>query len=302
MDQNMKFGREALLASVSFLVLLALAMTPETAWLAVWLLPFPMIVFHVIGQKWVSVGLACILAIFLFLLGLGIASVFCALGAYFIGWVMGESIRNSDSPYMPLVTGTLVVIMLVLVLLALVHWSGYDVFTVLSHQTDVWLKQEQTMFGMDAKAAGDIATSVNAWIRLMFPSVLCTLSFFVATLNLILSRFMFHNSHLKQKPVLLTWRLPNSVVLAYVLSLTVVLFGWGKDTGTWWQMANNVAFMAGLFIGIQGIAFVWRSLQSTRIRYLVLFLMIVAASVKFIGSIYILIGLFDSMNRVRRAR
>lgn len=302
MDHNAKFGREAVLASVSFIVLLLMAMNPQSAWLAVWLLPVPIIVFHVIGQRRMSVGLACVIAVFLFILGLGITSLLCALGAYFIGWVMGESIRNSDSPYLPLITGTLVVVMLILVLLALVHWSGYDIYTLLSQETNVWLKQEQLMFGLDAAAAGQMATEIGQWIHLMIPSILCTLAFLVATLNLLLARAMVGAKKLAMKPILLSWRLPNSVILVYVLSLTMVLFGWGKDLPVWWQMANNLAFIAGLFIGIQGIAVVWRRLQNTRIRYLVLVLMILAASVKLIGSIYILIGLFDSMNRVKRAR
>jgi Predicted membrane protein (DUF2232) len=302
MDQNIKFGRESLLASASFFILLAMSMDLHFSWLALWLLPFPIIVFQVIQQRWMSVGLACVIAVFLILTGLGIASLFCALGVYFMAWVMGESIRNSDSPFMPLITGTLVVVMMILVLLALVHWSGIDVFSLIAKQTDVLMKQQQGMFRIDAATASRLTTEMSQWIHLMIPSIICSMAFLIATVNLLLARALVTAKKFDLKPILLSWRLPNSVILAYVLSLTVVLFGWGNDSPTWWQMANNIVFLAGLFIGIQGLAHVWRRVQTVRARYFILFLMVVLASIKIVGSIYILIGLYDSMNSVRRAR
>lgn len=302
MDHNLKFGREALVASVSFCILLALASDPTVALIVLWLVPFPIIVFQAIGQKYVSIGLACVIAVFLFLLGFGLTAVLCAFGIYFIGWVMGESIRNADSPYMPLITGSLVIIMLILVLLALVYMSGFDILSAIMQEIDLGMKGEQSIFGMDARSAAQLAADFKQSVHMMFPAILCIMAFLIAAVNLLLARVAVQSKTMVLRPLLLTWRLPSSAITIYVVSLVIVLFGWGKDQGLWWQMANNILLLTGFFLGIQGIAFLWRLVQGFAGRKILLILLFVLAGVQIVGSVYVLLGLFDAINYSRRAQ
>lgn len=290
-------GREGAAAGLAFLILAALSALPQFSLLVVWLLPMPLIVFTVLRMRFVPPILAAVAGACLLAVGFGWSALLFALGIYFLGWVMGESIMKSDSPYAPLITGTLVLLMLELVLLALIRWSGTDIFAALTNQITLSLQQDQKLLGLSQLSTPDMITTAVQWVRMMMPGLLTIFAFLLATLNLLLARLLLGQKAGPRKPLLSTWRLPNSVVTVYVLALTFGLFGGLKSQPVFWQMINNVMFLAGFLIGIQGVAFIWRRIKERRGGYVWLVLLLLAASIQLVGDIYILIGLFDSVRK-----
>ena len=303
MNQENRYGREALVAGVVFVILAAISVIPLFTLWVVWLMPIPLIVFTVLNKPKIPPLLAVLSAGCLLLSGFGWSAFMFGLGIYFMGWVVGESLRKAESPYSPIIVGTLVMVMLEMVLLALIRFSGVDIFSSLSQQISAALTRDHTqtqLLHLDAQQVQQLAADTTAWIRMMMPSLIVVFAFLFSALNFLLSRSILTGEQAVRQPLLSTWRLPNSVVGVYVLALTFLMFGLLKDQPFWWQTVQNVVFLAGFFLGIQGIAYLWRKLRQSPGRYVWLTLLILGSSLRIVGDVYILLGLIDSANRVRR--
>lgn len=300
MNHSSWFGREATAAGLVFIVLAALTVLPQFALIAVWLLPMPLIVFTVLKARIVTPFLALAAGGSLLAVGFGWSALLFALGIYFIGWVMGESIASSESPYMPLITGTLVLVMLELVLLALVRFSGTDIYSALTSQINQSLQQDAALFKVNQASLPAIVKSAVDWVRMMIPGLLVVFAFLWAAVNLLLARLILGEKAGPRKPLLSTWRLPNSIVVVYVIALIFAMFGGFKNYSVFAQLVNNTMFLAGFFIGIQGLAFIWRKIGQRKTRYVWLVLLLIASTFRIVGDLFVLIGLFDSVRTTRR--
>lgn len=299
MNEGGQFSREARTAAVVFFVLLGMTLVPPFTLLTAWLLPVPLIVFWRLGHRRAAMVLTGIVALALWAGGMGLAGVFMALGVGFVSYVMAESMRTVESPFAAIITGALVFIMMELVVLALIRWSGVDIFDALVHDLADSLRQQQGMMGLDDAAVRTLAADVAQWIRLMFPSVISVVSVLLAGVNLVAARWLLRH-RIAPKPLLSAVRLPSSVVLVYVLALAAVLLGWPKEIPFGWQMVNNAAFLAGFFLGVQGVAFLWRRVRGRTGQHLWLVLMLAGSLLRPVSSIYIVLGVIDVMNHSRR--
>ncbi|MCL6597721.1 DUF2232 domain-containing protein [Alicyclobacillus macrosporangiidus] len=299
MNEGGQFSREARTAAVVFFVLLGMTLVPPFTLLTAWLLPVPMIVFWRLGHRRVAMVLTGVVALALWAGGMGMAGVFMALGVGFVSYVMAESMRTVESPFAAIITGALVFIMMELVVLALIRWSGIDIFDALVRDLQDSLRQQQGMMGLDDAAVRTLAADVAQWIRLMFPAVISVVSVLLAGVNLVAARWLLRD-RIAPKPLLSAVRLPSSVVLVYVLSLAAVLLGWPKETPFGWQLVNNAAFLAGFFLGVQGVSFLWRRVRGRTGQHLWLVLMLAGSLLRPVSSIYIVLGVIDVMNHSRR--
>ncbi|SFU62767.1 DUF2232 domain-containing protein [Alicyclobacillus macrosporangiidus] len=299
MNEGGQFSREARTAAVVFFVLLGMTLVPPFTLLTAWLLPVPLIVFWRLGHRRAAMVLTGIVALALWAGGMGLAGVFMALGVGFVSYVMAESMRTVESPFAAIITGALVFIMMELVVLALIRWSGIDIFDALVHDLEDSLRQQQGMMGLDDAAVRTLAADVAQWIRLMFPSVISVVSVLLAGVNLVAARWLLRH-RIAPKPLLSAVRLPSSVVLVYVLALAAVLLGWPKEIPFGWQLVNNAAFLAGFFLGVQGVAFLWRRVRGRTGQHLWLVLMLAGSLLRPVSSIYIVLGVIDVMNHSRR--
>jgi uncharacterized protein YybS (DUF2232 family) len=299
MNEGGQFSREARTAAVVFFVLLGMTLVPPFTLLTAWLLPVPLIVFWRLGHRRAAMVLTGIVALALWAGGMGLAGVIMALGVGFVSYVMAESMRTVESPFAAIITGALVFIMMELVVLALIRWSGVDIFDALVHDLEDSLRQQQGMMGLDDAAVRTLAADVAQWIRLMFPSVISVVSVLLAGVNLVAARWLLRH-RIAPKPLLSAVRLPSSVVLVYVLALAAVLLGWPKEIPFGWQLVNNAAFLAGFFLGVQGVAFLWRRVRGRTGQHLWLVLMLAGSLLRPVSSIYIVLGVIDVMNHSRR--
>lgn len=298
MNQSDQVGRELILASVVYIGLLGLTLMPMTHSVAIWLLPIPLMVLTVKNVRWAPPVMGAIATLLLATMGLGWFSILYGLAIYFMGWSMGEVLQNQQSPYYALVLGTLTVVMLEIVRIAMFRWAGIDLYGEIKATLLDAMRQDP------AVAKGTIETVVTSLveqIRLLTPSLLCVIGFFLALMNLLGTKLIM-GRQINLQGLLTNYRLPQSVVAFYVVALTAVLFHIGETSSFWWQVFSNAEFLGGFFIGIQGIAFLWRRVAKSQARYLLQAGIIVIAPLPVVRSIYILIGLFEMMNRVRRSK
>ncbi len=298
MNQPDQVGREIILAAVAYIGLLGLALMPSTHSFAVWLLPIPLMVLIVQNVRWAPVAMAALASVLLVVMGYGWFAGLYGLAIYFIGWAMGESLQSGHSPYYALILGTLTVVMLEIVRMAMFRWAGMDLYAELEAALTEALKQNPSA---TSETIRTLVPNVVERIRLLTPGILCVIGFLLAVLNLLGARLILGPAKFAQG-LLHRYQLPRSVIPVYVIALTAVLFQIGADSPFWWQVCNNVAFLCGFFLGIQGLAFLWRKIQMQRARYVMLAGLVVLSPLPVVRSIYILIGLLDVMNRVRSVR
>lgn len=292
-------GQRRPAAFVLYIFLLGLSFLPGVSLWALWLVPAPLIVFHVTGQRRLTALLASLYTICLLYAGWNAAALVIGAGVYFLSWVMGDAMADSESPYPALVTGTFVFVMIELVLLALYRWSGGHLFTDLSTALTESIRQDQAMLGATSTAnATQVAEAFMAWLQTSLPGIVSVFAILMAILNLVVARRL--TGQTTSKSILLDWRLPGSLVGVYITALAIVLFGAQKDVPLWWQAANSAVLIAGFLLGIQGIAWVWRRVYHHRYAKLWLTLLIVGGLVQLIRSVYVLIGLLDMMRRAPR--
>ncbi|MDQ0190930.1 DUF2232 domain-containing protein [Alicyclobacillus cycloheptanicus] len=297
MNQDTSYRRERLVAALISLILLGVSLLPGFNLMMLWLFPLPLIIFHVTGAKRVSTVVAVLFAGGFLLSGFGWSAVLVAVAMYFLSFAMGDALQGSDSPYAALITGTLVFVMLELVFLAFLRWAGIDLFQDLSRQISNSAALYQAFPGVGQQSLNTFVQQELQTIQLMLPGILCMFAFLAAAVNLLLVRLVLRRTCSWQS-LLLNWRMPYSIVAVYMVSLAFVLFGWFRDSSFLWPAANNAMFLGGFFLGIQGLAFLWRRLHGRQLAYLWLTLLIGLSA--FLGNLFVLLGLIDSMVRARR--
>ncbi len=286
-------------AFVLYVVLLGLSLLPGGGLWTLWLVPAPLIAFHVTGSRRLTILLASLYTIFLVLAGWNLAAFAIGAGAYFLSWVMGDAMLDSESSYPALITGTFVFVMIELVLLAFYRWSGGHLYADLSNAMTASIAQDQGLLG--ASSTADATQAINVfitWLQTSLPGLLSVLAILFALLNLVVARRL--TGRPIPQSILLDWRLPGSVVGVYIIALAIVMFGALRSIPLWWQAANSAVLVASFLLGIQGIAWVWRRIYHHRYAKLWLTLLVVGGLLQFVRSIYILLGLIDMMRRVPR--
>ncbi len=277
----------------------AAAFTPLTG-LVVWLMPVPFIVLTVKSSKLLSLMLVAVMAGVLIAAGLGMATIVFTLGVYLVGWVMGEAMQSSDNAFPSLITGTLVFVMLSLVGLAFLYWSGFHFQSELLRQSELSLQMYQPALHLSPAQILQMSTNVVHTITTALPAILVILSFLVAVINYVAARAIAGIEQVSAQPLLSAWRLPSSVIWVYIVTTFCVVFNIGVSTPYLWSALNNAFMLTGFFIGVQGVAFIWRRIRHTSLRYFLIILITIAAVL--LNSLFILIGLFDSMLYARRMR
>ncbi len=297
-------------ALLLFAALIAASLLPQTSWAAIWFLPIPVIVFTALKPLWWPVGLSVVFTICLFIAGYGLSSIALGFAVFLIGWVMGDSVRKRESPYAPIVVGTLVIIMLELVLFALMKWLGFTLNEIVSQS----LQQASAATGFtggNPALWNTIIQRAQESVRLFLPGGVCIFGFVVAALNLVAARqFLRGASVLEEdgtertielRPLLRTWRLPYGVAIVYLAALFCYLFGIFAHHALLWQAVNSAALVSGFFVGIEGIAFMWRRLGERKIRFVILVpLIILGAAIRLVGQLYIVIGIMDMITHERK--
>lgn len=293
MNRSRLRGRAPWVALVLFFTLAGLAaLTPLTG-VVIWFLPTPIIVFTVLKSKVMPPVLAVLTCLLLFAVGLGVASIVFALGLYFVGWVVGESINSAESAYPPLVTGTLVFVMLGLVALAFLRWSGVNVYHELLNQSRASLHLYQPMLQMTTDQSNQMSVDFADSMNMLIPAVLVIAGFLGALVNYVAACSLLPvDKGFHRPPILSTWRIPNWVAVVYIISMAFVLFGWSKSAPFLWHVINNAAVLSAFFILVQGIALVWRKVGKWPLRYLWLLLLAVLAAL--LSSLFILLGCVDT--------
>lgn len=301
-------SREATAAFLAFAALITLIALTPLAQLLIWFLPIPLIAFDALGSRWMPPILAALATASLLLVGFNWMALLLGLCVYFISWVMGQSIRRVESPHLPLITGTFVFIMLELVLLAFFRFNGIDINAALSQMVQTYLTQNPALLhAANGQSVRQLTDAMLQQVHVAFPAGLTISAFFLALANLYGARALMGRRAVDRLPVLLTWRLPYSVAVAYVISLAFVLFGWLQHQPFWWQIVNSVSLLAGFFIAIQGLAWIWRRIHHVRGAYGWMWLVVILSLLLnvvggwvIIGNVLILIGLVDLINSSRR--
>ncbi len=299
MNQSRFPGADISLAAFLLIVMVPLAALSQYAFFIAWFLPVPLSIFFVHQFRWISLWIALTIGIALVLGGFGLAGLVYAYGIYFFSYTMAQSIRNADSPYPVLIRGTLVFVLLFLVLLARLRWQGVHFYARISSQLAESSSATNPLFKIGAKNLGEMITMTIKQLQLVFPGMLCIISFILCAINFLLTRLLATSVRMKP-PVLLLWNLPYGVIYVYIVSLSFVLFGWFHESLFWWHTFNSAVLVAGFFIGIQGLAFAWRRLHGRNNARLWMSLLLLATLLPMVRSVYILLGLFDSSNHTRK--
>lgn len=297
-------------ALLVFAALTAASLVPQTSWAAIWFLPIPIIVFTALKSLWWPAGLSAVFTICLLIAGYGLSSIALGFAIFFIGWVMGDSVKKRESPYAPIVVGSLVIIMLELVLFALLRWLGLTLNEIVSQS----LQQASVATGFHGGSPSSwnsIVGHAESSVRLFLPGGVCIFGFLIATLNLLAARQLLRGATILDEdgrertielhPLLGTWRLPYGVAIVYLAALVCYLFGIFAHHALLWQAVNSAALVSGFLVAIQGLAFIWRRLGTRKIRYLILIpLVILGAGIRLVGQLYIVIGIMDMISHERK--
>ncbi len=300
MNQPRLRGQKVPIAVGLFAVLAAAAAFTPLTGLVIWLMPVPFIVLTVHHSRFLPVVLAVVTALVLVFAGAGIGTIVFALGIYMAGWVMGESMTHAKNAYPALIAGTLVFVMMGLVGLAFLYWSGVHLQAELQQQSALSLQMYQPMLHLSPAQIQQMSTDAANRIATAIPAIIVILSLVAAVLNYVIARRFAGVPEISQQTLLSTWRLPPSAIWVYVVATLCVAAGVGKDSSYWWSAVNNAFLLAGFFIAIQGIALVWRRINRLHLRYL--WLVVVAIAALFLNSLFVLLGLLDSMLSARRLR
>jgi Predicted membrane protein (DUF2232) len=291
-------SREVILAGVAYVALLGFAVAPTTRVLATSLLPVPLIVLTVKNIRWAPVGMAALSALLMFVLGYTWFSPLFGLVMYFMGWSMGEALKSNRVPYQALAVGTLSVVMLELVGLAMARYMGLDFYATLK---TILLEGVQQSSSVPQAAARNLISELVDRVRLLTPAILCVVGFLISVANVLGAKLIL-GPRSCATGLLTQYQLPQTVVTVYVIASVALLFPPGDSTPFWWQACVNVTYLGGFFIGIQGLSWCWRMVQSIRGKWLILVLLLILAPIPFVHSIYILAGLLDLMSRANRIR
>lgn len=290
--------RASLVALSLFIALSVFCLFTGLSAFVVTLMPVPFIIWQVRQGIPVTGPMAVALAAVLMGSGFGVLTLLFVPAVYFMGWAVGEALKEGQTPYWPLISGTLVFVMLGVVVLAYLRYKGLNIEATLAQEANRSFTEYRALFpSSNSVQLQQWSQATATRMQMLLPGILITFAVLLSALNLRLAGRL-----LRPQPavpsLLVGWHLPVSVVWVYVLATLGVLTGRPGDTSLLWQTVNNVTFVAGFLFGIQGIAFLWRRIPPHRQHPLWLVPIIGAALV--FGSIYILLGLLDVMYQVRR--
>ncbi|QQE78936.1 DUF2232 domain-containing protein [Alicyclobacillus sp. SO9] len=289
--------RETGIALVMYILLLSLGLLPGFSVLTLWLLPAPIVALTILRSRRTGFILSLIASAALALTGLGWLAVLLAMAFYFLAWSVSEQLTRQVSFFGPLITFILVLIMLELVLLALLRYTGIDILGALSSEVSRTFTQESQALGLSSSNADTIIKQMQSFITLMFPALLAIIAIVLSMANMVILKWLLRDT--VQISILSKWNLPYSVLMTYLLSLLLLLFNAFKGNHVLWQTLNSIELIGAFLVGIQGLALIWRKLYQNRIRFLVLILLIIGTTVQFISMALIIIGVFDIANRAR---
>lgn len=304
----MKFhgvGGQQAFAWIAFTVLIVLSLVQPLTWMLVWFYPIPLIVFTVTNRLWMPATLAGAYAVCLMLAGYGWSAWVFGLAIFFVGWVMGDSLKNRESPFAPLITGTMVFVMLELILFALLHWFGYNFSDIIVRSLESQAANPR-LAGVSPSVWSHQVRQFADQVRLLLPGGMCIWGLVAATINLLVARRLLSNvalptGPLAPLPLLSAWRLPYTVAVVYMVTIVCVLLGLFQRVAWAWQFVNSGALITGFLVGVQGLSYLWRKLAKSPGRWLILLILLSAGvASRVVGQVYILVGLFDMLSSARR--
>lgn len=298
MNRESLRGRSAV-AAVLFVILLALAIMPQATQYALWLFPVPMSALVALRFKWIPIAMAVISGTLLIALGFSWVSLLIAGALYFVSRLLGEALERGGKLFPAFVTSTIVFIVLEIVFLALAYVSGFDLNTEIHHMVQSVSQNNPSVTGLGLSSTAQLASVLTEYTTVNFPAIICMLAFGLTACNVILARFLL-GSQVPYSPFLRVWRLPQSVIGIYVLGMACVFLNFFTNDSLMWSLLNSVVTLGSFFIGIQGLAFLWRRLLKSPARYLWMVILILLASV--LGYVYVLLGLVDAMRMGMRRR
>jgi|GEM_PF-4127553 len=297
----MQRNRETVMALTVFLALVALSLLQPFSAITLWLFPFPVIAISVLQPRMYASTMAVIAGFVLVLAGFGWLALFFIIALYFLAWSIRENILNNKSPYLSVITITLVFVMLELVLLALIHWSGIDIISVMKSQLKQSIAQDEALMKSLGYNSDNAISQTLTWIQTMFPAMLSLVALAGAMANVWLLRWNL-KARYDIPPLLRNWKLPYSVLLVYILSLSLILLQAFKSTPLLWQLMQNIELIGAFLIGIQGISFIWRIVGRFRFRAVILIIAIAASFLSIISMLYVVLGVVDIVNETRLRR
>lgn len=294
-------GRDTV-AWLLFIVLGICSLSPSMVWIVMWFFPLPLTILSATRSLHISGALSVILGLCLTHAGLGWSSWMVALSVFFMAWVMGDALKNKSRLFAPVITGTLVVVMVELVLLSLLRWQGHDLGQEILRSLEAASRANGPHQSSQWQAfTRDFKTNFSV----LLPGMLCVIGFLLATLNLLGARLILYlglnRDESVLKPFLDDFQLPSGVSVLYLVMTACFMLGMFKQPGWPAQFARNVALLSGFFMGIQGLASMWRRMRRTPGRFGILLLLITAGClIRLIGQLYILVGLYDTLSYRRR--
>ena len=101
---------------------------------------------------------------------------------YFMGWSMGEALKSNRVPYQALAVGTLSVVMLELVGLAMARYMGLDFYATLK---TIPLEGVQQSSSVPQAAARNLISELVDRVCLLTPAILCVVGFLISVANVL---------------------------------------------------------------------------------------------------------------------
>lgn len=294
-------NRETTMAIIVFVLLLGCSLVPFLSAATLWLFPFPLIAMAVLQPRIYASTMALLAGLVAGIAGFGWLALFFTLALYFLSWAGKDHIDHDRSPFLTVVTITLVFVMLELVFLAFIHWSGLDIMSTMKVAFTQSLQSDKTLLKQMGYDSTTLANQTFAWVQTVFPGLVALLALVGAMVNVWLLKWILH-SRVSIPPLLRNWRLPYSVLLVYLLSIALILVHAFHAAPLVWQTIQNIEVIGSFLIGVQGIAFIWRLVQPLKIRVIVLIAALLAATIVFISLLYIVFGVIDILNTTRLRR
>jgi len=294
-------GRQNVVAWLLFVAIAILSLTPASLYV-VWFFPIPIALLLVHGERRAPIVLAVLATGCLFYAGFGWSALLFGVALFYVAATISDTLKSKSlSLYPGIIVSTIVFVMAELVVLALLKYNGIDVFRSIQLLMHEQIHRDQQILGPNLALATQVADAQLAQLKLMLPGILCVVAFLLASVDMLLTRKLARRTS-AHAPFLSVWYVPQPVITVYFLSLLYVLLS-KSTTGTYEsQVINNVMYIGGFVIGVQGIAMVWRRISKRRGAKFWLALLVAGAIVPYARFIYVLLGLIDAMNQRRQMR
>jgi uncharacterized protein YybS (DUF2232 family) len=290
MNQDDRFGRAKATASFVFAILILMTLIPLIPLITIWFFPIPLAVLYTTSKRTLVIALTSFLTAVLVSGGLGWTGILLGVATYFVAWVNGECLRRMDSPYGALITSTLVFIMLELVALALMRYTGVN----LDEAIKQFAQYEAHFLGASDSLANQMAAQIANQVHISLPAYLSIWAFLVAAVNFIGTRMILGRA-LPQRPLLSSWRLPLWISMVFVTTTLIINVKILRMGPVLSQIFESASLMTGFLLFIQGLAVLWRRLKrSGRGRGYVISLGVLGL-LPYVPYVYLLLGLIDTL-------